>query len=69
MQSSWLAVQLAALELNGACQDVRAAPGLGNAYTYIDNLNSMKLSFRGAGPRLGDGDDGTDASERSSLIE
>ncbi|CAF9939237.1 MAG: hypothetical protein ALECFALPRED_008047 [Alectoria fallacina] len=65
VQSSWLAVQLAALELNGACQDVRSAPGLGIAYTYIDNLDAMKLSFRGAGRRLGDGDDGTDATESS----
>lgn len=65
VQSSWLAVQLAALELNGACQDVRTAPGLGNAYTYIDNLDTMKVSLRGAGRRFGDGGEGTDATESS----
>ena len=65
VESSWLAVQLAALEMNMACQDVRTSPGLGNAYTYIDNLNKMKLTLRGAGGRLSDGDDVTDANETS----
>lgn len=64
VQSSWLAVQVAALELNSACQDVRMAPGLGTAYTYIDNLGAMKVTFTGPGA-LGDGVDGTDATESS----
>lgn len=49
VQSSWLAVQVAALELNAACQDIREAPGLGNAYTYVDALNTMKITLRGSG--------------------
>lgn len=46
VQSSWLAVQLAAVELNDACQNIRMSPGLGNAYTYIDNLKKMKITLR-----------------------
>lgn len=65
VRSSWLAVQLAALELNTACEDVRAAPGLGGAYTYVDNSNLMKITLKGAGAPVGDGDDGTDANETS----
>lgn len=65
VQSSWLAVQLAALELNSACQDIRTAPGLGTAYTYVDNLDSMKITLKGPGKMLGDGVDGTDATESS----
>lgn len=65
VRSSWLAVQLAALELNTACEDVRAAPGLGGAYTYVDNSNLMKITLKGAGAPVGDGDDGADADETS----
>ena len=65
VQSSWLAVQLAALELNSACQDVRTAPGLGTAYTYIDVMDRMKLTLAAPLQMLGDGVDGTDAAESS----
>ncbi|CAF9918319.1 hypothetical protein IMSHALPRED_004276 [Imshaugia aleurites] len=61
VQSSWLAVQLAALELNAACEDVRMAPGLRIAYTYLDALGAMKITLKGPGGQLGDGD-ASDAS-------
>ena len=47
VESSWLAVQLAALELNAACEDVRLAPGLGYAYTYLDDLGALKITLKG----------------------
>lgn len=65
VQTSWLAVQLAALELNTACEDVRTSPGLGNAYTYVDSMKTMKISYKGAGGRAGNGIDETDATESS----
>ena len=65
VQSNWLAVQLAALELNTACQDVRAAPGLGSAYTYVDDLETMKITLKAPTRGLGDGDEVTDANETS----
>ncbi len=65
VQSSWLAVQVAALELNTACQDVRAAPGLGSAYTYVDNLEAMKITLTSPTRDLGDGDELTEANETS----
>ena len=61
VRSSWLAVQVAALELNEACQDVRTAPGLGNAYTYVDTLRKMKITLRAPARQLGDGEGGGDA--------
>lgn len=48
VQSSWLAVQIAALELNSACQNVRTSPGLGSAYTYVDDLKSMRITLKGS---------------------
>ena len=62
VRTSWLAVHMAAMELNAACQDVRTAPGLAFAYTYIDELDRMKVTLKGPGGRLSDG---TDASETS----
>ena len=47
VESTWLAVQLAALELNAACQDVRSTPGLEYAYTYLDDLGAMKITLKG----------------------
>lgn len=49
VRSSWLAVQVAALELNEACQDVRTAPGLGNAVTYVGALKRMKVTLKEPG--------------------
>ena len=62
VQSSWLAVHVAAMELNVACQDLREAPGLGSAYTFLDDMSQMKITLKGAQKQLGDGDDGTDAN-------
>ena len=61
VQTSWLAVHQATMELNAACQDIRATPGLGFAFTYMDDLQSMKITLQG--PRLGNGDGGTDTTE------
>lgn len=61
VRSSWLAVQVAALELNDACQDVRTATGLGSASTYIDSLEAMKVTLRGPVRQVGDGEGGGDA--------
>lgn len=47
VRSSWLAVAVAALELNAACQGVRAAPGLGSAVTFVDGLQTMKIELKG----------------------
>lgn len=62
VRSSWLAVQVAALELNEACQDVRTAPGLGNAYTFVDALGKMKVTFRAPVRQLGGGGDAVGTS-------
>ena len=66
VQSSWLAVQVAAMELNEACQDVRAAPGLGSATTFVDGLNSMRITLQGPRRELGDGGDGGDGATETS---
>ena len=63
VQSSWLAVQVAALELNSVCQDLRSSPGLGSAYTYVDDSNLMKITLKGL--PLGNGEGGTNATETS----
>ena len=47
VRSSWLAVQVAALSLNAACEDVRLTPGLGYAYTYVDPSTLMKITLQG----------------------
>ena len=47
VQSSWLAVHVAALELNEACQEVRKAPGLSWGYTYLDGSGAMRISLKG----------------------
>lgn len=65
VRSSWLAVQVAALELNEACQDVRTGSGLGSAYTYVDALEAMKITLRGPVRGLGDGEGGGGAVESS----
>lgn len=62
VRSSWLAVHAAALELNAACQDVRTAPGLGLAYTYIDELSSMKITLKGPQRALGGGENATETA-------
>ena len=66
VQSSWLAVQVAAMELNEACQDVRTAPGLGFATTFVDGLNSMKITLQGPRKTLSDGDDGGDGATETA---
>ena len=55
VRSSWLAVHTAAMELNEACETVRNAPGLGFAYTFIDDLSAMMITLKGAGNQVGDG--------------
>ena len=58
VQSSWLAVQVAAMELNEACQDVRTAPGLGSASTFVDDLGAMRITLTTPQSELGVGGDG-----------
>ena len=58
VQSSWLAVQVAAMQLNEACQDIRAMPGLGYATTFIDDLDVMTVTLTGPQRAL-DGKNGT----------
>lgn len=65
VQSSWLAVHMAAMELNAACQDVRTAPGLGSAYTYLGNPGTLKISLTGPQRQLGDGSSETEANGTS----
>lgn len=50
VRSSWLAVQVAALALNAACQDVRTTPGLGSAATAIDDGTGGRLKITLKGP-------------------
>lgn len=58
-----LAVQVAALELNEACQDLRMAPGLGYAYTFIDAAGKMKVTLQApARTQLGDAEVGAGTS-------
>ena len=64
VQSSWLAVHLAALELNAACEAARKRTGfeaLLKATTYLDDLGSMQISLQPSSYRL-DGTDGTNAT-------
>ena len=46
--SSWLAVHMAATELNGVCQIQRQQPGLANGYVYLDDLKSLKITLQAA---------------------
>ena len=56
-------MHVAALELNEACQDVRTAPGLGYAYTFIDEAGKMKVTLQPpARTQLGDAEVGVGTS-------
>ena len=58
VQSSWLAAHQAATELNTACEGTRQSPGLGSAYTYLDDLkNSLRITLKDPGRTLGNGGD------------
>ncbi|KAM0805596.1 hypothetical protein BDR22DRAFT_291405 [Usnea florida] len=64
VQSSWLAVHLAALELNAACEATRSKTGwesLLKATTSVDDLGSMQIFLQPSSYRL-DGNDGTNAT-------
>ena len=64
VQSSWLAVHLAALELNAACEATRAKTGyesLLKAITSVDDLGSMQILLQPSSYRL-DGTDGTNGT-------
>ena len=63
VQSSWLAVQVAAMELNAACEDARGRHGfdeLLKANTYVDDLEAMKITLQPSS--FGDGYDETNAT-------
>ena len=64
VQSSWLAVHVAALELNAACEAARQRTGyesLLKATTGVDDLGSMQIALQPSSYRL-DGTDGTNAT-------
>lgn len=64
VQSSWLAVHVAALELNAACDATRQRTGyesLLKAITDVDDLGSMQVTLQPSYNRL-DGTDGTNAT-------
>ena len=64
VQSSWLAVQVAALELNAACEAARQRTGydaLLKATTSVDDLGAMQILLQPSSYRL-DGTDGTNAT-------
>ena len=64
VQSSWLAVHLAALELNAACEATRQRTGYESflkGTTSVDDLGSMQISLQPSSYRL-DGTDGTNAT-------
>lgn len=54
VQSSWVAIHAAAIELNAACQDVRAT-GLASGFTYVDNRDGIKVTMQGSRYGVGDG--------------
>lgn len=61
VQTSWLAVHVAGMELNAACQDVRMRSGfeqLLRATTSVDELGSMQITLQPSSYRL----DGTNAT-------
>ena len=63
LRSSWLAVHVAATELNVACLSNEAI--MPSAYTYLDELQTVKISLRGVQRGLGDGTNGTGATATS----
>ena len=68
VQSSWLAVQVAALELNAACEATRQRTGyeaLLKATTSVDDLGSMQILLQPSSYRL-DGTDGTDGTNATA---
>ena len=63
LRSSWLAVHVAATELNIGCL---TSPGIvPSAYTYLDELQTVKITIKGVQRRLGDGESGTDGTATS----
>lgn len=47
VQSSWVAIHAAAMELNEACQDVRST-GLASGFTYVDGREGIKVTMQGS---------------------
>ena len=63
LRSSWLAVHVAATELSIGCL---TSPGIvPSAYTYLDELQTVRITLKGVQRRLGDGSSGTDATATS----
>lgn len=54
VQSSWVAIHAAAMELNAACQDVRLT-GLASGFTYVDSRDGIKVTMQGSRYGVGDG--------------
>ena len=68
VQSSWLAVHVAALELNAACEAARQRTGyesLLKGITGVDDLGSLQISLQPSSYRL-DGTDGTDGTNATA---
>ena len=63
LRSSWLAVHAAATELNIGC--LTAAAIVPSAYTYLDELQTVKITLRGVSRQLGDGNSGIDTTATS----
>lgn len=63
LRSSWLAVHAAATELSMACL---TSPGIvPSAYTYLDELQTVKITLKGVSRPLGDGNNGTEGTATS----
>ena len=58
LRSSWLAIHAAATELSIAC--LTSTTIVPSAYTFLDELQSVKITLKGVSRQLGDGNSGTD---------
>lgn len=63
VRSSWLAIHAAATELSIAC--LTSTDIVPSAYTFLDELQSAKITLKGVSRQLGDGNSGTDATATS----
>ena len=63
LRSSWLAIHAAATELSIGC--LTSSGIVPSAYTYLDELQTVKITLKGAPRRLGDGNNGTDGAATS----
>ena len=64
LRSSWLAIHAAAAELNLACLTSSTAL-VPSAYTYLDELQTVKITLKGVRRQLGDGNSGANATATS----